>query len=322
MGQVIQAHPGRLEDYTARTAPTIQPALDAIDGYRRALARFEAAPNELGAPDLHDHSGELTRIVEELSVLDELPAVFAEALRVLDEGVDPTTGTLSTADVNRFNALVAVRVADPDATTDEVVEQADALLAAAESGDSDALDRLREAGGAALIAVRVLDQLNSGGESFNQVLRTTVNSSRHLGALGRLALLQRRLKTAADFLDERRLPRRVRREMMRAHNRPITRAIRSQYRTVGSTGSSLRANRPITTVASRFPRVSGARARAAASWDPSASGCRHGTSGTMPVGATGVASPPTPPPSAVARCCCSAVVPSPSPPARCSWQDR
>jgi hypothetical protein len=72
----------------------------------------------------------------------------------------------------------------------------------------------------------------------------------------RRAALGFRYTTAATFLDERRLPRPTRRTMMRAENNRLDRVRRAQARSASGAGQGLRAGRPLTSAASRFPRAS------------------------------------------------------------------
>lgn len=144
-----------------------------------------------------------------------------------------------------------LRTADARAWPRAVIE----TILGAESG-APMCDALRDAGGTALLALKALEQLSSGSESVAQLTRSFTNSSRYVAARAKESLLGLGYKNASDFYDERRLPRAQRRQMMRAHNRQLGRALRTQGRAVDGAADAVRANRPLTSLGSRFPRAS------------------------------------------------------------------
>lgn len=125
MTGLIRADPERLEEYTASTSPTLAPARQAVEAYRRSVVAFNnaAEPNDLGT-HLEDLSGALLEPLDGLDLLDELPAAFAAALRRLD----------GTFDSQAFARLVAAELLVPPPP------------APGAEPDDDAVDRLRQWG--------------------------------------------------------------------------------------------------------------------------------------------------------------------------------
>lgn len=79
-----------------------------------------------------------------------------------------------------------------------------------------------------------------------QMLRTSLHIGRYVPAALRLRHLRGQLRTASNFYDGRRLPRRERRAMMRDHNRPLKRPVRQATARAGAARRAYLTNRPIT----------------------------------------------------------------------------
>lgn len=80
----VVAEPEVLERFTDEVLATLPPARAEIDVYQQALWRYQSAPNDLRTRCRTDLGIEAEALLTELAVFDELPAVFAGALRTLD----------------------------------------------------------------------------------------------------------------------------------------------------------------------------------------------------------------------------------------------
>jgi hypothetical protein len=130
MGEV-RGVPDLLDGYTADTVPTLSPVRDALERYRAAVSAFNAAePNDLGTT-LSDLSGEIEHTVDQLDVLDRIPAAFAAALRQLDASYNPFSpiegATLRAEDGHSLNNLILAYLIQPGATDAEADQIAEAL---------------------------------------------------------------------------------------------------------------------------------------------------------------------------------------------------
>lgn len=111
----ITGDPGRLEEYTSITLPTLAPAQAESASYGSVVSALNSAPSTI-AFWVADYS---TWIASELSAVDGVdrrPAAFGFALRQLDHFVAdmPRDRTyLRTSDLELFNALVDARLAHP-----------------------------------------------------------------------------------------------------------------------------------------------------------------------------------------------------------------
>jgi hypothetical protein len=102
-----------LEAVTAELLPTVPALRDATDTYRRALHALRAAPSDLEVT-LDDHAPDLDDLADLLTLLDQLPAAFAFALRLLDGGLDARDGGACRSYPDQaVQAVAAVRVAHP-----------------------------------------------------------------------------------------------------------------------------------------------------------------------------------------------------------------
>lgn len=124
----VKGVPDLLEPYTDDTLPTLPPVRDALERYRAALAAFNAAePNDLGTT-LDDRSPDLEATLDQLDVLDRIPAAFAAALRQLDTTFEPGAAapgaTLAAQGGDQLNALIRDHIApDPFAPDADRTEQ-------------------------------------------------------------------------------------------------------------------------------------------------------------------------------------------------------
>jgi hypothetical protein len=166
----VTGDPVRLEAYTDTTAPTVAPTLAGVDDYAAALHTFlRAAPNDLCGPVLADRSPGLERLLEELQVLDDAPAAFAAALRVLDQrfSCDPTVdGRRSVRDDELLRAAIAARLIDPTTTMGDYAAQVAQLRDDQAAGD--VWRNLGALGGGVLAA-------DSARGSVQQLTRSVVN---------------------------------------------------------------------------------------------------------------------------------------------------
>lgn len=157
---LVSGAPDLLEAYTAATTPTLDRVRDTLADYRDAVAAFNAAPDDLGAT-LTDLSGEPDDTVEQLDVLDRIPAAFAAALREVDAAYDAdaqTPGqTLRAQDGHPINRRILAHLVNPGATREEADELAEAFR-----GYNGTIDSLAERLplGLAREAHAVLERLN------------------------------------------------------------------------------------------------------------------------------------------------------------------
>jgi len=189
MGQVSGA-PERLEGYTADTAPTLQRAREALDDYRTAIHAYDTAPNDLGTR-LGDRAGQAVDTIDQLEVLDRIPAAFAAALREIDHSYQPG-GVLHADDGHGINRRILAHLVQPGATP----EQADRTAAAFDRYDG-TLDSLAEhlPPGLARDAHAVFQQLNRHDGwrgSLAQFARVTGNTWLALSESRRLSHLRTR----------------------------------------------------------------------------------------------------------------------------------
>ncbi len=115
----------------------------------------------------------------------------------------------------------------------------------------------------AVLALQLLTMSEDARGAVTQLARTAGNAFLALRETLRLSRLRRSLTTASDFLDSRRLPRHIRRQMMRARNRQIANAIVGTRRAAQDTVHGLRTNRPLVNLAGRVPPGAMSAARAA-----------------------------------------------------------
>ncbi len=124
---LVSGAPDLLDAYTARTVPTLDHVRDALADYRDAVAACNAAPDDLGAT-VTDLSGEAQDTVEQLDVLDRVPAALAAALRQVDRSYDADAQapgqTLHAEDGHPINRLILAHLVEPGATDAEADELA------------------------------------------------------------------------------------------------------------------------------------------------------------------------------------------------------
>jgi hypothetical protein len=116
-----------LETFTETTLAALSGVGEAIDRYRAARHAALQAPSDLTI-DLDDRSHEADDLLATLTVVDRLPAAFADALRILDTGNAELHRALpqlrSTADGHTLAALAYGRVAYPAASDAELLTAA------------------------------------------------------------------------------------------------------------------------------------------------------------------------------------------------------
>jgi hypothetical protein len=109
----------RLEDYTDRTLRVLPGLEEAIGGYRRVLSEVLGSPSDLPI-ELPDRSDEATDLVDLLTLIDQVPAAFAFALRELDDGHLRIPGVLSAHNHQALAAIAYARIDHPYANTSQV----------------------------------------------------------------------------------------------------------------------------------------------------------------------------------------------------------
>jgi hypothetical protein len=116
--------PERLEAYTAEVTPTVGEARGSVEDYRTTVLAFNAAgPNDLGT-SLVDLAQVVLPDLDHLHELDQAPAAFGFALRHVDQLRDGLGNRIQLTDLERFEALAAARMNDPDGAPDAVVAAA------------------------------------------------------------------------------------------------------------------------------------------------------------------------------------------------------
>lgn len=181
----ITADPDRLDVYAEEVAQLASITLTETDDYQAAIRAFNAAgPNDLGSR-VPDRSEEVREAVDDLLGLGRMMGGFAAALRQIDAGsaarMHGAAGLRSAPLDDGFATLVAANTAMPGATAAQAREFADTLRDAA-SGDASALERLKQAGNTALLAVKTVEALESARDAGMSVLRSLVHAWRLLHA--------------------------------------------------------------------------------------------------------------------------------------------
>jgi hypothetical protein len=108
-----------LEEYTDRTLRVLPGLEEAIGSYRRALSEVLGSPSDLPI-ELSDHSADATELVDLLTLIDQVPAAFAFALRELDDGHLRIPGVLSAHNHQALAAVANARIDHPDASASQV----------------------------------------------------------------------------------------------------------------------------------------------------------------------------------------------------------
>jgi hypothetical protein len=108
-----------LEEYTDRTLRVLPGLEEAIGSYRRALSEVLGCPSDLPI-ELSDHSAGATELVDLLTLIDQVPAAFAFALRELDDGHLRIPGVLSAHNHQALAAVANARIDHPDASASQV----------------------------------------------------------------------------------------------------------------------------------------------------------------------------------------------------------
>ena len=121
MDRRVTGDPERLEAFTQDMLPLVDRAREAVEAYASALAAFNGAqPNHLGT-----HLGDLSPLVEAnldlLEEIDRAPEAFAFGLRHLEDNPN----RVRVGDERWFDALVRVRLQDPDAGLDAAADTLD-----------------------------------------------------------------------------------------------------------------------------------------------------------------------------------------------------
>ncbi len=197
------------------------------------------------------------RITDVASELEERAAVIDG---LLDEAGTWSGAPASARQVGELLAAVAddmVVRAEMIRTADEQGWPASVFDVVADAAPGEEMRRrLRDVGGAGLMALTVLDRLSSGTEALMHLGRSVTYGLRYAVARLHRAALGFRYTTANTFLDQRRLSRPTRRMMMRAENKRLDRARQAQARAANRAGRGLLAGRPLTSFGSRYPGVS------------------------------------------------------------------
>lgn len=122
----IRGDPARLEEYSARTLPTLSPLAAEVAGYRGQVDALLRAPTDLD-PGVWARSAWIDLEIDALRRIDARPAAFGFALRQLDRFVadSPRDRTYRyTNDAELFNALVEAKLSAPDRPDDAVYRDA------------------------------------------------------------------------------------------------------------------------------------------------------------------------------------------------------
>ena len=121
MDRRVTGDPARLEAFTQDMVPLVDRAREAVEAYSHALAAFNSAqPNDLGT-HIGDASPLIAGNLDLLEEIDRAPEAFAFGLRHLDANPHQ----VRVGDEQWFDALVRVRLQDPDAGLDAAADALD-----------------------------------------------------------------------------------------------------------------------------------------------------------------------------------------------------